>query len=156
MKPVKLSELIDALESESPEYGNWVDGQTGSVVHLAHSLISAVEEGGENALEGVGNWEKEEVEIAKAVIENLDDRFVAGPTRFDFHEYRQMERFIRTVGDAEATDALWRAIKGQGRVSSFQGKASRLGLLYQWFEYREKAMEEFVQDWAQARQIPYG
>ena len=38
MKPVKLSELIDALEFDSDEYGNWVDLQNGSVVRLAHSL----------------------------------------------------------------------------------------------------------------------
>jgi len=28
MKPVKLSELIEALEFDSDEYGNWVDLQT--------------------------------------------------------------------------------------------------------------------------------
>jgi hypothetical protein len=39
MKPVKLTELIDALEFDSDEYGNWVDLQNGSVVRLAHSLL---------------------------------------------------------------------------------------------------------------------
>jgi hypothetical protein len=100
MKPTRLSELIDALESDSPEYGNLVDRQTGSVVHLARSLISAVEERDETALEGLADWEKEQVELAKAVVENLDERFVAGPTKFDFHEYRHLERFIRTVGSS--------------------------------------------------------
>jgi hypothetical protein len=88
MKPTRLSELIDALESDSPEYGNLVDRQTGSVVHLARSLISAVEERDETALEGLADWEKEQVELAKAVVENLDERFVAGPTK------------IRTVGSS--------------------------------------------------------
>ena len=41
MKPVKLSDLIEVLEFDSDEFGNWVDLQTGSVVRLAHSLRSA-------------------------------------------------------------------------------------------------------------------
>jgi hypothetical protein len=38
MKPVKLSELIEAVEFDSDEFGNWVDLQNGNVVRLAHSL----------------------------------------------------------------------------------------------------------------------
>jgi hypothetical protein len=153
MKPVKLSELVDALEFESDEYESWVDLQNGNVVCLAHSLIRAVEEGDDDALASLAEREKEEVEIARAVVEE-GDRFVAAPDEMDFHEYRQMERFIRTVQDSAAVEQLWRAIKGKGAFRYFKDTASRLGLLAQWYEYRNKAMREFVRDWAEAHQIP--
>ena len=154
MKPVKLSELIEALEFDSDEFGNWVDLQTGSVVRLAHSLISAVEEDDKDALESMADWEKEEVEIAKAIVADSGERFVDAPDKFDFNEYRQMERFIGTVEDRAAAEQLWRAIKGKGAFRHFKDTANRLGMLKQWFEYRDEAMKEFVRDWAEAHQIP--
>ena len=153
MKPVKLSELIEAVEFDSDEFGSWVDLQNGGVVRLAHSLISAVEESDDEALQSMAEWEKEEVEIARAVVEE-SERFVKAPGKFEFHEYRQMERFIGTVQDTAAAEQLWRAIKGKGAFRYFKDTASRLGLLKQWYEYRDEALEAFVRDWAEAHQVP--
>jgi hypothetical protein len=154
MKPVKISDLIQVLEFDSDEYGNWVDLQTGSVVRLAHSLISAIEEGDEEALESMADWEKEEVEIAKVIVADSGERFVGAPDKFDFHEYRQMERFIGTVEDSADAEQLWRAIKGDGAFRYFKDTASRLGVLKEWYHYRDNAIKEFVRDWAEAHQIP--
>jgi hypothetical protein len=154
MKPVKLSELIDALESDSDEFATRVDLHTGAVVRVEHSLISAVEEGDEDYLDSLADWQKEEVEIAKAIVEDSDGRFVGAPSKFDFHEYRHMERFIGRVEDSAAAEQLWRAIKGKGAFRHFKDTAHRLGILKQWFAYRDNAMKEFVRDWAEAHQIP--
>ena len=154
MKLVKISDLIDALEFSSDEHGSWVDLETGSVVHVQNHLISAVEGGDEEALESLAEWEKEEVEIAKAVAADSGKRFVDAPGKFDFHEYRQMERFIGTVEDGAAAEQLWRAIKGNGAFRYFKDTARRLGLLERWYQYRDSALEEFVRDWAEAHQIP--
>jgi uncharacterized protein UPF0158 len=154
MKPVKLSELIEVLEFDSDEYTNRVDLQNGSVVRLANSLLSAVEEGDKEALDGLADWEQEEVEIAKAIVEDSGERFVDAPDKFDFHEYRHMERFIGTVENAEAAEQLWRAIKGKGAFRYFKDTASRFGLLERWYQYRDNAMKEFVVEWAEAHQVP--
>ncbi len=154
MTPVKISDLIEALEFDSDEYGNWVDLQNGSVVRLAHSLISAVEEGDEAALDSMADWEKEEVEDARAIVGDSGERFVVAPSKLDFREYRQMERFIGTVANAGAAEQLWRAVNGKGAFRYFKDTASRLGLLQQWYHYRDNAMKEFVRDWAEAQQIP--
>jgi hypothetical protein len=154
MKPVKLSDLLDALEFDSDEYGNWVDLQTGNVVRLAHSLISALEENGDDVSASMEDWEKEEVEIAQAIVADSGERFMHAPEKFDFNEYRQMERFIGTLEDSAAAEQLWRAIKGKGAFRFFKDTASRLGLLNQWYQYRDDAVKTYVQDWAEAHQIP--
>lgn len=100
------------------------------------------------------DWQQPELEIARAIAEDSGERFVVAPNKFDFHEYRQMERFIGTVGDAGAAEQLWRAIKGKGAFRYFKDTASRFGLLKQWFQYRDEAMKQFVRDWAEAHQIP--
>ena len=155
MKPTKLSELIEALEFDSDEHATRVDLQNGCVVRLPPSLLAAVEEGDEDAADSLADWEKEEVEIARAIVEDSGERFVAAPDKFDFHEYRQMERFIGTVQNTEAAEQLWRAIKGKGAFRYFKDTASRLGLLEPWYRHRDDAMKEFVVEWAEAKNVPY-
>ena len=153
MKPVKLSELIEALEFESEEHVTRVDLQNGSVVTVELAVLSAVEEGDEEALADLADWQKPEVEVARAMAEDPGERFVDVPDKFDFHEYREMERFIGTVSDSAVAEELWRAIEGKGAFRYFKDTANRLGLLKQWYEYRDNALNEFVADWAEARKI---
>jgi hypothetical protein len=154
MKPVKLSELIDALEFDSDEYACRIDLQNGTVVRVDRSLLNVAEEGDEDALENRPDWEKEDAEIAKAIAADSGKRFVAAPDKFNFHEYRQMESFIGTVEDRAAAEELWRAIRGKGAFRYFKDTAARLGLLKQWYQYRDNAMEQHVRDWAEAHQVP--
>lgn len=153
MNSTKLSELVEALELDSDEAADYVDLQTGRVVRVWHSLLSAVEEGEDDG-DSLADWEPEEVEEAKAIAAGLGERFVPLPSKFDFHEYRQMERFIGTVQDGDAAEQLGRAIEGKGAFRHFRNTADRFGLLQQWYKFRENAMKEFLRDWAEAYQIP--
>ena len=155
MKPVKLSELIEALEFDFEETRTFVDLENGCVVMVQRSVLSDVEEGDEEALSDVPDWQKDEVEIARAIVADSGKRFVTPPDKYEFHEYRQMERFIGTVRSAGAADQLWRAIKGKGAFRHFKDTADRLGLLKQWFQYRNDAAKEFVVDWAEDNNVPY-
>lgn len=57
--------------------------------------------------------------------------------------------------DAGAAEQLWRAIKGKGAFRYFKDTASRLGLLQQWYRYRDSAMKEFVIEWAEAHKVSF-
>jgi len=117
--------------------------------------MSGVEEGDEEQLQGLPDWQKEEVEIAQAVCDDNGERFISAPDKFEFHEYRHMERFIETVENEKAAEALWRAIRGRGAFRYFKDTAERLGLLERWFRYRDEAMKEFVIVWAEANNVPF-
>ena len=155
MKPVKLTELIDnGLECVPDEHLAWVDLETGSVVCLSRELIAAVEQSDEEALAGLAEWEKNDAALATAIVGDSGARFVRAPTKFDFDEYRQMERFIGTVENSEAAERLWRAIKGKGAFRRFKDTAERLGLLKQWFAHRDEALKRYVRGWAEAHHVP--
>ena len=154
MKPTKLSELIEALEFDSDERATRVDLQNGRLVTVDQSLLNALEEGSEEVLSDLPDWQKEEVEVARAIAADSGERFVPAPDKFDFHEYHHMERFIGTVESAEAGEQLWRAIKGKGAFRYFKDTASRLGLLEQWYRYRDNAMQEFLIEWAEGHHVP--
>ena len=154
MKPVKLSELIDALEFDSDQRVTKVDLQNGCVVSVDRSVLGAVEESDEESLGDLPDWQKDEVEIARAIVADSGERFMDVPDKFDFHEYRHMERFIGTVENADSAEQLWRAIKGKGAFRYFKDTASRLGVLEQWYRHRDEALKEYVVNWAEAHNIP--
>ena len=154
LKPVKLSALIEALEFDTDERVTSVDLQNGCVVSVDAALLSALEEADEALAAELADGIEPELEIARAMVDDSGERFVAAPDKFDFHEYRQMERFIGTVADAREAEQLWRAIQGKGAFRCFKDTADRLGRLQQWYQYRESAMKELVIGWAEVRQIP--
>lgn len=153
--PAKLSDLIEALEFDSPMHIMYFDRQTGRVVSVDRDVMNGVEEGDEERLNGLPDWQKDEVEIARAVCDDKGERFIDAPDKFDFHEYHHMECFIETLEDKKAADGLWRAIKGRGAFRYFKDTADRLGLLDRWFRYRDEAMKEFVISWAEANNVPF-
>lgn len=114
MKPIKLSELIAALEFDSEEHVARIDLQEGCVITVDRMVLSAVDEEDEEALQDLPDWQKSELQVARLMVADSGERFVDAPDKFDFHEYRQMERFVGTVEDSEAAEQLWRAIKGKG------------------------------------------
>ena len=143
------------LEMPSEETCLCYDRQTGQIVGVARSVLEALERGvGEKTLERP-DWDSEEVDLARAIAQDDESRFVDAPDKFDFHEYHQMERFIGTISDEHAAAQLWRAIKGKGAFRYFKDTIHRLGLQDEWYRYRDRAMKEFVIEWAEAKHVPY-
>jgi len=151
----KLSDLIDALLFDLPEHITRYDREEARLVSVEDWVMTAVEEGNEERLRDLPDWQKVEVEIARAIIEHEGDRFISPPDKFEFHEYRQMERFIGTIETEEVAEQLWRAIKGKGAFRHFKATTERLGLLDRWFRYRDAAMKQFVIEWARDNQVPF-
>ena len=151
----KLSQLTDALEFEAADRRAYFDRQTARIVSVADHILSAVEEGEEEALTSRPDWQKEEVETARAIANHSGDRFIDPPGKFEFNEHRHIERFIGTLPDAKAAEDLRRAIKGHGAFHHFKDTLYRVGLADQWSAYRAQAMKAFVIGWAEANHVPY-
>jgi hypothetical protein len=147
--------LIDPLEFDSPEHVMRYDRQTGRIVSVEQGILRAIEEGQQDELGDLPEWQKDEVEIAQAIAEDDGQRFINAPDKFDFHEYRQMEGFIGSIEVPEVAEQLWRAIRGKGAFRHFKDTARRLGLLERWYRYRDNAMKEYVIAWAEANNVPY-
>ncbi len=108
---------------------------------LDRSILSALEDGDEDLLELLPEWQVEELEIAREVTHDSGERFVERPSKFKFHEYRHMENFIVSLDESPGTDHLLQAIRGKGAFRRLKDSAACLGLLEKWYRYREEAME---------------
>lgn len=146
---VKLRDLTDTLDLPQ-EWGAWLDRQTGRVITLDPDTLAAGEAGDTDAMPDLLD---DAERIAVCAIAAGDARYLALPDAFDFHEYRHMERFVAGVADARISDQLWRAIKGKGAFRHFKDTADRLGLLDDWYRYRDEAAARFMCDWAEANEV---
>jgi hypothetical protein len=153
--PAKLSDLILALDMPSEEFRTYFDRKTGAVVSVEETLLSSLEDGGEEDLDDLAEWQKEEYEVAKEIVSDDGSRFLPPPDKFEFHEYRVMEEFIRSMDDDEAADQLWRSIKGRGAFRYFKDTLHRLGIQQSWYDYLEKAQREFVIEWAKENKVDF-
>jgi len=153
--PAKLSDLMTPLEWNSTEHFICFDRETGSIVCVDNSVMNAAEEGDEEKLKDLSGTEKDEVDLALAIVNDKAGRFIAPPDRFDFDEYGQMEQFIYSLKDDTAAEELSNAIRGRGAFRYFKDTAERLGLLDNWYRFRDQAMKEFVIEWAEDHNVRY-
>jgi uncharacterized protein UPF0158 len=98
-------------------------------------------------------WQENQLPAARGICGG-DPRYLALPDKFDFHEYRHMEKFVAHLTDPHVAEQLWHAIKGTGAFRQFRDAVTRLGLLDDWYSYREGAMMRFMLDWADANNVP--
>jgi len=153
--PAKLSDLISALDMPSEEFCAYFDRKTGAVVLVEESMLSYLEDGEEVDLDDFEEWQKIEYEVAREIANDDGSRFIPAPDQFDFHEYRVMEKFIRSIDDNEAANQLWNAINGPGAFRYFKDKLYGLGIQQSWYNYLEKARRAFVIAWAKENNVAF-
>ena len=150
---VKIADLTDALDLIPDESAAWLDRATGRVWIIQDHVMAAAESGDPDESADLSEWEEDEYAAARAFCADAK-RGLALPTKFDFHEYHHMERFISTVDNDAIADQLWRAIKGKGAFRHFKDTAHRLGVIDAWYAYRDAAARHFMLEWAAAHDVP--
>lgn len=152
----KLSDLINSLEFQSDDHQAYYDRQIGQIVSVENFIMHALESGDDLKTADLPAWQKEEVETARLILNNnAEKRFIPPPDKFDFNEYRHMEKFIQSLEDHKAAEELWRAIKGSGAFRYFKDTLYRLGLQDRWYAHRDLAMKQFVIEWCESYKVPY-
>jgi hypothetical protein len=139
-KPVKLGEIIDAMDSQSDETTAYLNKETGELVLLSEEEFSAAEE--KLALE------------AERILEDDEGRYIALPSKFDIDEYRMMERFALSVDDKFSAELLV-AVKGKGAFRRFKDRVAGLGIEKDWYKFRDEKFKELAIEWCEANKVEY-
>jgi hypothetical protein len=153
--PARLSDLIPALDMSSEELRTYFDRKTGTFVSVEETMLSRLEDGEKEDLDDLAEWQHEEYKVAKEIASDGGSRFLPAPDRYEFHEYRVMEEFIRSIADNEAANQLWRAVKGRGAFRYFKDTLHRLGIQQSWYDYLEQAQREYVIVWAKQNKVAF-
>jgi hypothetical protein len=150
--PVKLKEIIEAVEFQSDEIGAYLNRETGEIVTISEEEFDAVED--QDPLENYPEWEQDNIKIAREILDN-EENFLNLPTKHDIHEYQIMEKFCLSVKDREVSEELYGAIKGKRAFGRFKEILQRFRMADEWYKYREEAIKRIAIDWCKSNHIEF-
>ena len=116
---VKLDTIIDGLECVSDDTQVFYNTETGETVLWMDY--------------GDNDIDEDELE---------DEKYIALPDRFEINEYHMMEAFAY-----DRDERLVDAIKGRGAFRRFKDTAAEIGLIDDWYEFRDNCYKSRAEDW---------
>ncbi|MDQ0257040.1 hypothetical protein J2S74_004485 [Evansella vedderi] len=149
---VKLENILEGMELQSEENNAYLNLETGEIVYVSREALLMAEDGEE--YEHLPDWQQDEVQVAYDIVENFD-KYDSLPTSFDIHEYDMMERFCYSLSDHQKQDILLQAIRGKGAFRRFKDNVTRLGIVEQWYDYRDLCYKEIAKEFCQNNNIDY-
>jgi len=149
--PVKLSEIIGALELQIDESLSFLDKDTGEVVTFTDEELQAAEK--DDPLDDYPEWEQESIRRAQKLI--YEDDAPGLPTKWDIHEYQIMEEFCYSIKDENISDSLCYTIRGSGAFRRFKDGIHRFSVQDDWYRYRYEAFKKIAIEWCEENEIEY-
>jgi Uncharacterised protein family (UPF0158) len=150
--PVKLNDIIEALEAAGGELTHYLDKRTGEIVLLTTEDMEAAEE--DELISEYPDWQRESILKAREIL-NSDENFVALPDQSDIHEYQIMEDFCLTFQDRRFGEDLANQIKGSGAFRRFKNAIHERGVEKDWYQFRRTEFERIAIEWLEEEGIPY-
>ncbi len=155
MKPVKLKDIIDQMDTMSDEYKVFLDKETRNIVSLSDEELSIAEDSEEDEdFSDYPEWQQDELKEVLDVIVNWEN-YVELPSKFDIDEYSIMEEFCDYVSDSRMSDALRNAIRGRGAFRKFKDTIQRLNIEDSWYKFKEEAFGKIAVEWCEDNHIEY-
>jgi hypothetical protein len=149
--PVRLKDVVEALDEGNDECSHYVDKRTGEIFLITNEDMSSAEE--DKRVSDYPEWQQAAILKAGEILDS--DHFVQLPSQFDIHEYSIMERFGQQYEDARTSAELLRSIRGQGAFRRFKDTLYELGIQDEWYEFRRNEFEEIAVEWLEDKQIAY-
>lgn len=147
-----LKQIAEDMDLDFEGVLMFFDKKSGKVVSFTEEAYRHAEDP-EEASSRLQDWEEEEREQAKLVLEE-PDRFVELPDREEIDEYKMMEDFSYSR-EGKEKDALLDAIRGRGAFRRFKDKAFQLGIVQEWYAYKDEAYRAIAREWCEEHSIPY-
>ena len=137
---IPLKQVIQAIEEASEVFTSFWDTKTGKTVYLADPLMVGM---------------TEEDKALAAAIEDMPDRFLRFPTKYEIHQYRIMEDFVDQLSPGKAQEELVHAIRGKGAFRRFKQSVRYHGLEQRWYDYLAEAYRELAIRWCEEEGLEY-
>ena len=160
MKPVKLSDIAEALDTNLMEGSFYLNTSTGETMLLTSSLERFLEEHFVLLSEPTGDIEalkklaKEELlgwemGIFNEVIEAGVDALCHIEPLSSREQYEIMEEYIDGIEDERVRNLLYVAIEGRGAFRRFKDSLAAIGRLSDYFEFHDRVMQDKAREWCE-------
>lgn len=130
-----MSELCHAYEDSDREHSYFLDLESEEIIFISHYT----------------NQDKETMEKVES---GLGERYIPLPRTTSREGYRDMEDFIKKVGEEDLREKLSIAIDGRGAFRRFKNVLKKHSEERErWFEFKRSRTTKRVRDWLDAEGI---
>jgi Uncharacterised protein family (UPF0158) len=152
---VKLRDIVEALQMMFDETPSFLSLETGEVHAVTLDLLEAAEEADDENEELDGPaWQEAEWMLAKRITFH-PDQFRQLPTKSDIDEWQIMKDYADSVGNRAIGAELQDAIRGAGAFRMFKSVIRRRGIEKDWYNFRDRALEQIARDWCEENGISF-
>ena len=97
----------------------------------------------------------EDGDLTEDEINELFEESIILPTQYEINEYQMMEDFIETIDNTEIKNNLQRLIHGKGAFRRFKDYCVEMGIIQDWYDFRDKKYKEIAIDWCKQNELEY-
>jgi hypothetical protein len=154
---VHLDDLVDAMEQPEAYETRWyLDTRTGKLLCVSDEITAALENGEdvEELCGDIADRQKPELEVARQILDDVEDRFLDVPS-FDTRDcYDLMAHFVAGLDDEGLRQKLQIAIAGKGAFRRFRDVLAGAGAVRdQWFAFEREHKRQWAKDWLESLDI---
>ena|GEM_PF-3594043 len=153
----KLSDLAMAIESDGMEHEHIsrVDRDTGEVVYLEAEVLRSVQEDPEYEGSDLPDWQRKEIETARALLADDGTRFIGPPSRDTHDEFEIMREFARQWPDESVASDLLAQLGGRGSFRRFREAVFEHRIEDQWRTFQDERERDLLIAWCRDHNVEY-
>ena len=131
---LKLSELIDALDFTNDEMEYYYNPDNGEIF-----------------MSNIGDFEN----LKEDELDELFEKSIMLPTRYDINEYEMMEDFVETIKDTILQNQLYISLNGSGAFRRFKDTCINFDIIDDWYKFRDERYKELAINWCKKNNIEF-
>lgn len=131
---VKLNEVIDALDFTNDEIEYYYNPINGDIF-----------------MSNIGDYEN----LNEDELDDLFEKSIMLPTRYDINEYEMMEDFAETIEDTRLQNQLYISLNGSGAFRRFKDTCINFDIIDDWYKFRDEKYKEIAINWCKENNIKF-
>jgi len=131
---VKLNEVIDALDFTNDEIEYYYNPDNGEIF-----------------MSNIGDFE----DLSEDELDELFEKSIMLPTRYDINEYGMMEDFTETIEDIRLQNQLYISLNGSGAFRRFKDTCINFDIINDWYKFRDERYKELAINWCKENNIEF-
>ena len=130
----KLSEVIYALEFTNDEIEYYYNPDNREIF-----------------MSNIGEFEN----LNEDELDELFEKSIMLPTRYDINEYEMMEDFAETIKDTRLQNQLYISLNGSGAFRRFKDTCINYDMIDDWYKFRDERYKEVAINWCKDNNIEF-
>jgi hypothetical protein len=149
--PVKLQDVIEALQFTEDSISYFLDRRTGEIEMMTEEVWSAGEK--DELISTYPEWQRDLILKAREI--QSTDHFVELPNKLEIDSYDMMEQFCREYPNRQISEKLSAVIKGKGAFRRFRDMIADLAIQDEWNRFEHQQFEDIAVEWLEDEGIPF-